>query len=62
MLALSRGSRLDTTLTGLSRQGALEKEMVHIKKRNLSQQPSRKPERTHANTTYKERMRDNNNQ
>ena len=61
MLALSRGSRLDTILTGLSRQGVIEKEMAYIKKRKLAQQPSRKPERTHANTNCKERMRDHNN-
>jgi hypothetical protein len=56
---LSRGSRLDTTLTGLSKQGALWKEMESNKERKLAQQTSRKQERTHSITNCKERMREN---
>ena len=56
---LSRGSRLDTTLTGLSRQGTLWKEMENNKETKLAQQTSRKQERTHSNITSKERMREN---
>jgi hypothetical protein len=46
-------------LTGLSRKGALWKEMENNKETKLSQQTSRKQERTHSNITCKERMREN---
>ena len=55
--ALSRGSRLDTTLTGLSRRGTLQQERECSKETEIAKYTSRKERRTHNIITTKGRIR-----